>query len=400
MTAPLRRSFTLIETMLAASLGALVLVGILGVAALVDRSETGSSTRLARTSELEQAQTVIRRALGSLAMAGGSAPVQQQGRQGSQNSTAPAAATPTYTPTPRLVLAPMDIDPFAAAAMGEEISGLRAGPQRVQFALTMLPLPERAFVAPTGLMSGGMGMSVGTAPSSRSASEREEEPPIEEETGEGESAESSEMVPIFWGALELTPPDLLSESPEQEGWTLWWRQIAQPPNPTAGLETFAAQPPRIADPRMDPAAVALVRGIASCKWSVYKGRELLPAHAATYSSELPAYMQLEIRTVAGVYANWMFELGWATVQEPSQVAAAREAARLREAQGPGGGGAGEGRGGPGGQGGGGLARPARPRGERGPGGGPGGGPVGPGGGGPRMERGPAQTIRDGGGGPS
>ncbi|MBX3362608.1 MAG: hypothetical protein KF705_14390 [Phycisphaeraceae bacterium] len=393
MTAPLRRSFTLIETMLAASLGALVLVGILGVAALVDRSETGSSTRLARTSELEQAQTVIRRALGSLAMAGGSAPMQQQGRQGSQNSTAPAATTPTYTPTPRLVLAPMDIDPFAAAAMGEEISGLRAGPQRVQFALTMLPLPERAFVAPTGLLSGGMGMSVGTAPSSRSASEREEEPPIEEETGEGESAESSEMVPIFWGALELTPPDLLSESPEQEGWTLWWRQIAQPPNPTAGLETFAAQPPRIADPRMDPSAVALVRGIASCKWSVYKGRELLPAHAATYSSELPAYMQLEIRTVAGVYANWMFELGWATVQEPSQVAAARDAARLREGQGQGGGGAGEGRGGAGGQGGGGIARPARQR-------GPGGGPVGPGAGGPRMERGPAQPVRDGGGGPS
>ncbi|MCW5768152.1 MAG: hypothetical protein KIT19_05680 [Phycisphaeraceae bacterium] len=393
MTAPLRRSFTLIETMLAASLGALVLVGILGIAALVDRSETGSSTRLARTSELEQAQTVIRRALGSLAMAGGSAPMQQQGRQGSQNSTAPAATTPTYTPTPRLVLAPMDIDPFAAAAMGEEISGLRAGPQRVQFALTMLPLPERAFVAPTGLFSGGMGMSVGTAPSSRSASEGEEEPPVEDESGAGESAESSEMVPIFWGALELTPPDLLSERPDQQGWTLWWRQIAQPPNPTAGLETFAAQPPRIADPRMDPSAVALVRGIASCRWSVYKGRELLPAHAATYSSELPAYMQLEIRTVAGVYANWMFELGWATVQEPSQVAAARDAARLREGQGQGGGGAGEGRGGAGGQGGGGIARPARQR-------GPGGGPVAPGAGGPRMERGPAQPVRDGGGGPS
>lgn len=331
------RAFSLIETMLAAALGSLVLVGIMGVTALVNRSESSSAARLERTSELEQAQTVIRRALGSLAMAGGSAPLQQNrsaqaaGESANQDTTAGL----TFAPTPRLVLAPMGMDASEAVGLGEELADVASGSQRIQFALTMLPLPEKAFVVPTAMrFHAGTPRATGSETAREVVAEEPIEPLPEEAAVEEDASAASELVPIFWGVLELTPPDPSSADPAREGWTLWWRQIPAPPNDSAaafGLLTSVA--PQISDPRMDPGAIALVRGISMCRWSAYKGRALLPAHAATYSSELPAYIQLELRTVAGVYANWMFELGWATVQEPGQVAANRAAAQLRAERG-------------------------------------------------------------------
>lgn len=371
MSRRVRRGFTLIETMLAAALGSLVLVAILGITSLVDRAESSSKSRLERTAELERAQTVIRRALGSLAMAGGSAPVQQNrsNQSAEDGATQDTTAGMTFTPTPRLVLASMQTDPMAAAAMGDDISTVGAGAQRLQFALTMLPLPEQAFLAPS---------ASSTNRSQAGGSEGAVTETIIEPTDEGstegtpedaaavteDDTSSSELVPIFWGALELTPPDVFSSDPEKEGWTLWWRQIPEPANSSAAMFGIAPAPVvQIADPRMDPGAIALVRGVSSAKWSVYRGRELLPAYAATYSGDLPAYMQLELRTTAGVYANWMFELGWATVQEPGQVAMNRAAAQLRAERG-----ARDGieRGGQGGEGG--DARLARPGPNRGRGG--------------------------------
>lgn len=338
MSARHPRAFTLIETMLAAALGALVLMGIMGVTALVDRAESSSAARLERTSELEQAQTVIRRALGSLAMAGGSAPVQQNrsAQPAEESDAGGSTAGLTFTPTPRLVLAPMEMDASEAVMLGEELADVSSGPQRLQFALTMLPLPEKAFLAPS-LVTSRTGLTSKTeAPEETEAPSIDDttEPLPEEAVEETDTAAASELVPIFWGVLELTPPDPRAIESNEEGWTLWWRQIPAPANESAavfGLQTPAA--PQITDPRMDPGAIALVRGISMCKWSVYRGRQLLPAHAATYSSELPAYIQLELRTRAGVYANWMFELGWATVQEPGQVAANRAAAQLRAERG-------------------------------------------------------------------
>lgn len=337
MIARRTHAFSLIETMLAAALGSLVLVGIMGVTALINRAESSSAARLERTSELERAQTVIRRALGSLAMAGGSAPLQQNrsAEEAGESATQDTTAGLTFSPTPRLVLAPMGMEASEAVVLGEELADVPSGPQRIQFALTMLPLPEKAFVAPTALRT----QSEATRATDPESAEEPVEPdpvePLPEEAAvEEDTSAASELVPIFWGVLELTPPDPRSTDPASEGWTLWWRQIPAPPNDSAaafGLLSSIA--PEITDPRMDPGAIALVRGISMCKWSAYKGRALLPAHAATYSSELPAYIQLELRTVAGVYANWMFELGWATVQEPGQVAANRAAAQLRAERG-------------------------------------------------------------------
>lgn len=396
----MKRAFTLIETLLAATLGSLVLLVVVGLVAVLDRTETGSVDRLARTNEMEQAQTVIRRSLGSLAMAGGSAPVstrsQQAGRAGEPPPEVPGQVT--FTPTPRLILAPMGTDPLLAAqtAVGVtttttgtdetvsvgagELSLKGAGAQRLHIALTSLPLPEQAFVVPGAVARSTRRALTGEVEDAEAQAEREtaqagetpEETPTEEtDATEGEDDGSdSELVPIFWGVFELTPPgpapvDRLtgeqSDEDSREGWTLWWRQIEPPVNPSAAaligaaalMDSESGQTPTttsvpagapgisaglLVDPRMDPTAVPLIRGLEMCHWSVYRGRKLMPDYAATYSGELPAYVQLEIRTTSGVYANWMFEVGWATVREPGQAEAARlNQALLGQASGDGGG---------------------------------------------------------------
>ena len=409
----MKRSFTLIETLLAATLGTLVLMMVVGIIGVLDRAESGSVDRLARTTELEQAQVVIRRAIGSLAMAGGNAPVSNRG---SAAETAPTAGQVVFTPTPRLVLAPMNMDPLLAAqtavgvvttttgtdsstSAGGELSVEGAGAQRLQIALTSLPLPEQAFVMPGGVQRNLRRALTGTAEEVEEETETPEEEleTTEEESDTEEEGEDSELVPIFWGVFELTPPGPAPTSdgsmafssvdsaaaPVREGWTLWWRPIEPPVNASAvevlGLAALAGtemepgstvpppsggasgssgggvaagSPSLLVDPRLDPTAVPLIRGLEMCHWSVYRGRKLMPDYAATYSGELPAYVQLEIRTTSGVYANWMFEVGWATVREPGQAEAARLNQMLTQR---GGGGDGEGEGGrvnrPGGRGG-------------------------------------------------
>lgn len=396
----MKRGFTLIETLLAAALGSLVLLVVVGIVTVMDRTETGSVDRLARTNEMEQAQTVIRRSLGSLAMAGGSAPVQSRAQQAGREGAAPPEipGQVTFTPTPRLILAPMGTDPLLAAqtavgvtttttgtdetvsAGAGELSLKGGGAQRLHIALTSLPLPEQAFMVPGAVARSTRRALTGEVEDPEAETEREttqpEETPEETLTEETDATEGeddgsdSELVPIFWGVFELTPPgpapiDGLTGEPidedSREGWTLWWRQIEPPVNPSAAaligaaalMDAETGQTPTatsvptgapgisagvLVDPRMDPTAVPLIRGLEMCHWSVYRGRKLMPDYAATYSGELPAYVQLEIRTTSGVYANWMFEVGWATVREPGQAEAARlNQALLGQASGDGGG---------------------------------------------------------------
>lgn len=385
----MKRSFTLIETLLAATLGTLVLLVVVAIIGVLDRADSGSVDRLARAAELEQAQIVIRRAIGSMAMAGGSAPVSN--RTGGAPAE-PLAGQVSFTPTPRFVLAPMGMDPMLAAgtALGVlttttgtdattsaagELSVDGRGAQRLMVAVTSLPLPEQAFVVPGAVARSTRRALTGTTEESEAqeTARAQDQEPTEEDAQDEEGADS-ELVPIFWGTFELTPPGPAPfdgrdqsqetgnpESSAREGWTLWWRPIEPPINPSAvevlGMaalepvdrETSGAatrttptsagatgSPSLLIDPRMDSTAIPLIRGLEMCRWSVYRGRKLMPDYAATYSGELPAYVQLEIRTTSGVYANWMFEVGWATVREPAQI----EAARLNQALASRGGGAG------------------------------------------------------------
>lgn len=324
----MRRAFSLLETILAAALGSLVVVGVMGIISMLDRADTSAALRTSQTNEMLQAQTVIRRALGSLAMAGGNAPVQRTTTTGDGGNAeaAPVTTQSGFTPSPRFVLGSMSASGTAAAE-----GTVTSGPQRLELALTSLPLPERAFLPPTSTSTTRETLAP-IDPNEASAEEQGDllfdplDGESEGEVDEDALADTSELVPIFRGAFELTPsrPSLTGEV---DGYTLWWRQLPTTTATTAtGAESSAAtamadasqqvQVPQ--DPRDDPNAIPLITGLSSCRWSVYKSRQLSSSFTATYSGDLPAYVQVELQTTGGVYANWMFEVGWATVREPGQ----------------------------------------------------------------------------------
>lgn len=419
-----RRAFTLLETILAAALGGMVVVGVVGVIGALDRAESVQTARADQTAEFERAQIVMRRAMGSLAMAGGSAGnnnpnaraggaqgqtgdqagnqgADRFGGQGGNRSQAGAGRTsvrpgaqPTgdggrslgglsqqggtgagtggtggagsgvggsggsggggggggipglnsITPSVRFSLtspgaqgAQTSTTPSGQPAASRATSD--AAYQRLELSLASLPLPERVYLGPASVTANETLQPFSVDPE---ADEFELDTLTDEELA-AESAseggpEASETVPLFRGVFELSPPrvdptransnrNAGASWEEAQGLTLWWRQlplpVADPLNPGAMI----AAP--MTDPRDDPEAVPLLTGLTSATWRVFKSRELLTGLDATYSDELPAYVQFEFRTHSGLYGNWMFEVGWTTVRDPAQQALLAAAAEAR-----------------------------------------------------------------------
>lgn len=210
------------------------------------------------------------------------------------------------------------------------------------------------------------------------------------------------------GFFDLVPESTLPDyrprprlgRPEEPGYALVWRAL-----PAVGVSDETAQAVLAAEP------IVVARGLAACRWRAFDDRERKDIFNAVWDRELPAYVEMEVRTVSGLYANWLFEVEWNYGPEPGEAPAA--------ARGGGGGGGGPGAGG----GGGGQRRPgvARPpgsgprvepdrirrpgAGRAGPQGGPGVAPErrwmrdGPGGGPGGAQPMPAQTVPDRGGRP-
>ncbi|MFN9976155.1 MAG: hypothetical protein ACK58T_40285, partial [Phycisphaerae bacterium] len=115
---------------------------------------------------------------------------------------------------------------------------------------------------------------------------------------------------------------------------LWWRPMpaavesrrrasTQAANSTASPTTNPADPtgppaegelePKVTDPRQLYAwgePVLLADNLVKCNWKLYSEGQRRPAHHAVWEKELPAYVEFELQTRTGLYANWMFEIGW------------------------------------------------------------------------------------------
>jgi hypothetical protein len=96
-------------------------------------------------------------------------------------------------------------------------------------------------------------------------------------------------------------------------WTLWWRALP----PTSGGKGAAAY---MIDPREDGRAAVVAEGLTECKWTAFKERQRGPSIVAGQFTELPAYMEMEVRTVSGLQVNWMFEVQWTVGPETQQEA--------------------------------------------------------------------------------
>lgn len=74
------------------------------------------------------------------------------------------------------------------------------------------------------------------------------------------------------------------------------------------------------DGRSRAGGIVIARGITNFRWKFWRTDDAgvlasFPAATATARSELPAYLELEAQTVQGQKVKWMLEVGW-TVQVP------------------------------------------------------------------------------------
>ncbi len=89
-------------------------------------------------------------------------------------------------------------------------------------------------------------------------------------------------------------------------------------------------------PAMLAEAVPLVRGIEVMRWTAFAAEDdpndpdapvitvRWPEYAGTTVEDIPGYLELELKTTSGSYANWMFEMGWSLAEESSEDAPAED----------------------------------------------------------------------------
>lgn len=328
-----RRSFTIIETVLAAALSSLVVLGCLGGFMALSRADRSLTARFHEANDLARIQRTMQRAFSTLLMAPTS-PLEEE-EEGDEEQPPVEEVVEEETledevvPVPRIVLE-ADNDPlllsllqssrFSAGGGGSSI----ATPQRLELVLSAVPIRPPATQSTVWTQA-----LVGVDD-------------LDEPIGEDE-----EQYTGVRGAFVLRPDDAESmqsiarevSRDERIGWTLWWQPI---------------------DTRSEPARIA--SGLAACQFLLYRDRQMTPELLAYSPEEMPTYIQLEVETLSGLYANYLFEVVWTVDQLEEEENTTAAGGGGGGGQGGGGQGAGgNGQGGPGGGRGGGRGEDGDPR---------------------------------------
>jgi prepilin-type N-terminal cleavage/methylation domain-containing protein len=325
-----RRAFTLLEMLLAVTAAGVVALVAVSAVAMMQRADERLSTRYQSATELSTVHTALTRAFGSMVTApqsataganqaaanltgqntgtggntsgtntggngtGGNGSTQTRdtttfgGRSssttngGGEGTGSPAAGSGDETsteegPRPRVIIG-FDL---TAQAMGErefDPQAVRIGtPQVIEVVLSQ---PPAGYALPSWMTDAdvqGLNLSGGGVR----------------------------------GVFELRPdPDQLA------AWALWWRPVREDGSPWS--ETFELERERN--------AFRLAGNITLFRAQVFIGNERWTEYNATVTNDLPAYFEVEIRTGDGLYANWMFEVGWTTGEERHEMTEAELAA--------------------------------------------------------------------------
>jgi len=265
--------FTLIETLLAASMGAALVLMVTAMFAFINRAEAAQASRLEQVEGLARLQRVMSRTFSSLVVADPGSGSGFRGRVGEGAQPGQDADVPAR------VLLEEDQSPGLDAALRRAGIGGGGAVQRLEVVLDRSPLP-RGFAR-------GMGGSLSTSVQAN-LEEIEEPAPA---TARGVFELRPDRATLRVDGTPVAPSD------GPEGWTLWWR-------PLVDEESVDL------DPTRDPEAVPVVSGLASCRWRAFVKRERKEAISVRTNMDLPAHMELEVRTLGGQHANWMFEVQW------------------------------------------------------------------------------------------
>ncbi len=308
-----RAGFTLMETILAMVLGAMVLLGSSGVFFALRNMERTFADKYQRTSELDVTHTIITRAMLNIQMD------ETQTNQIVRASDEQAEGTDEIEelePEPRYRLI-LETDPSTAPDSTGWI------PQRFEMVNATPPVPSGLATSAAGwyvaqdqngtldfsAMDGSQGTVRGVF-EMRPTGQREI---IMQRLG---LVSTNDTILTQVNDANITL-DVAHLAPN---WTLWWRPILNfearqllygqgPYGDTMGTADEIRA--RLAG------AVPLLRNIKQCTWEVFKGDEYISTHYGRDMGDLPAYTQIEILLTNGQYASWMFEVDWVIGTDPS-----------------------------------------------------------------------------------
>jgi hypothetical protein len=302
--------------MLAAILGAMVLLACVGLFSAIDRQTIAGQDRFRETLELSTTHGVAERAIHLLVMSDSPPPVEPTERDGDRETAPEDPADPSEDPAaepdpePAAPLAPPEpprftlaFDPALSGAI-ELFDGRTIPPQRLEVALRAAPI----FVPRE---------SPATTPDEDPAEEarrlrRERRAREDAEVPEPQLVEIT-TAPGIRGVFELV--ELPARDDDGSIWELWWRQVGN--GGAAAAEPVQTDGAEIIWPEgMAPGAVRLATDLSRVHWQVFRGGEWLDEWTATWPDDLPAYVQLEVATIHGTTHQWLLEVGWTTGKDP------------------------------------------------------------------------------------
>lgn len=357
-----RRAFTLLELMLAVTLGGIIVFSALGIFTLLDKANKLQEARLMRTQELAVARRTIANAFRSLIMADTAAPRDDDLKQRIDNYVADAeteegrVTRDEDSTDSRLSLQP-DITrigpnnlPMQALEMTVRTSPILGGMREIGVEDPENMTNEQIHAM---LVSGRVPSSFDRAayssesrPAGETAAERRAARQAErEERARGGDASAALLAaeppraPGIRGVFELRP-DSESMRPgqidltEPETWSLWWRElprdVASASNPLDPAANGIDAPPagRSSESelralerqsRSDGREIKLLSGLTEAEWSVFQRGKFIPKANAKHLQELPAFAEFAFKTVDGRDEHWLFEVSWTTGPEPGLV---------------------------------------------------------------------------------
>jgi prepilin-type N-terminal cleavage/methylation domain-containing protein len=340
----IRRGFTLIELALATMLGTIIVAAALAIFTSMDRADRRFERRFEETVAIERLHNTLRKTFGNIAMSEEAAP---PGTPGVQSTSATAGTmqpgrsaegdtslTPASLPPPRFVLLE-DQNPdvrsmvnLSRALEGGGGSGILA-PQIMEVTLTQSPIGD-ARAAMLAAYETRMAVRLGLEDSgSREADDQESESVPRNESGNDREDLAESAARDRAAALDAPAPadeeDAFAGNlvrgqfflrpgvadrrrrdemnPDEIPWDLYWVRL----RPRERIEAFDAP---LAPPQYVGEPTLVASGLRYFNIRIFKDRGWIRQHAATYFQHLPAYVQVEVETTTGIWAKWLFEVGW------------------------------------------------------------------------------------------
>lgn len=306
------RAFTLLETLLAAALGAIIVVVAAGLMWSIQSTDRRLEVRYRQLAEIRGVRLTMERTFGSLLMS--EQPIPNPPRE--QTTTTRwdhlkslRRQSSEEIPPDRLRL---------GIVPGGVAPGLDVPLQRLEVVLSDPPVPSpRAQAAADAMVEQLLSASTSRRTSGRSETPADPRPQGSgKESTEGDSRrqasgeaerlaeqalpdeEADFAVRASRGAFELRPSltDATGQSLE-----LWWVPLAR----------VGSRPDELdAAPVLD-VPYRIARELRTMRWRVFRERQWSGDLAATWAEELPAYIEIELETTAGLTAKWLFEVGYA-----------------------------------------------------------------------------------------